>query len=57
MPLIMPGIIAAFMLSFSLSIDDYIITVFNSGSTVTFPIQIFTCRRSRYRRRSTCWRR
>jgi spermidine/putrescine transport system permease protein len=41
MPLIMPGIIAAFMLSFSLSIDDYIITVFNSGSTVTFPIEIF----------------
>jgi spermidine/putrescine transport system permease protein len=42
MPLIMPGIIAAFMLSFSLSIDDYIITVFNAGNTVTFPIQIFT---------------
>jgi spermidine/putrescine transport system permease protein len=42
MPLIMPGIIAAFMLSFSLSIDDYIITVFNAGNTVTFPIQIYT---------------
>jgi spermidine/putrescine transport system permease protein len=42
MPLIMPGVIAAFMLSFSLSIDDYIITVFNAGNTVTFPIQIFT---------------
>jgi spermidine/putrescine transport system permease protein len=42
MPLIMPGVIAAFMLSFSLSIDDYIITVFNSGNTVTFPIAIFT---------------
>jgi spermidine/putrescine transport system permease protein len=42
MPLIMPGVIAAFMLSFSLSIDDYIITVFNAGNTVTFPIQVFT---------------
>jgi spermidine/putrescine transport system permease protein len=41
MPLIMPGVIAAFMLSISLSIDDYIITVFNSGSTITFPIQIY----------------
>ncbi len=40
-PLILPGILAAFLLSFSLSIDDYIITVFNAGSTVTFPIQIF----------------
>ena len=38
LPLIMPGIIAAFMLSFSLSIDDYIITVFNAGNTITFPI-------------------
>lgn len=42
MPLIMPGVVAAFMRSLSLSIDDYIITVFNSGNTVTFPIQIFT---------------
>ncbi len=41
LPLIMPGILAAFLLSFSLSIDDYIITVFNAGSTITFPIQIF----------------
>jgi spermidine/putrescine transport system permease protein len=42
MPLIMPGVVAAFMLSFSLSIDDYIITVFNAGNTITFPIAIFT---------------
>jgi spermidine/putrescine transport system permease protein len=41
MPLIKPGVIAAFMLSFSLSVDDYIITVFNSGNTITFPIQIY----------------
>jgi spermidine/putrescine transport system permease protein len=42
MPLIMPGVVAAFMLSFSLSIDDYIITVFNAGNAITFPIQIYT---------------
>jgi len=41
LPLIMPGILAAFLLSFSLSIDDYIITVFNAGNTVTFPIAVF----------------
>ena len=31
-PLIMPGILAAGLLSFALSIDDYIITSFNAGS-------------------------
>ena len=29
------------MLSFALSIDDFIITYFNSGSLLTFPLQIF----------------
>ena len=40
-PLILPGILAAALLAFALSIDDFIITFFNSGSTVTFPLQIF----------------
>jgi spermidine/putrescine transport system permease protein len=40
LPLITPGILAAFLLSFALSIDDYIITVFVSGNSVTFPIQV-----------------
>lgn len=40
-PLILPGILAAALLSFALSIDDFIITFFNSGSLVTFPLQIF----------------
>jgi spermidine/putrescine transport system permease protein len=39
-PLIMPGVMAAFLLSFSLSIDDFIITSFTSGQYVTFPLQI-----------------
>jgi spermidine/putrescine transport system permease protein len=39
-PLIVPGILAAGLLSFSLSIDDYIVTTFTSGQTVTFPLQI-----------------
>jgi spermidine/putrescine transport system permease protein len=40
-PLILPGIMAAALLSFALSIDDFIITFFNAGSLVTFPLQIF----------------
>jgi len=42
LPLIIPGILAAFLLSFALSIDDFIITYFVSGpSTTTFPVRIF----------------
>jgi len=37
-PLIFPGILAAGMLAFSLSIDDFVITNFVSGTTNTFPI-------------------
>jgi spermidine/putrescine transport system permease protein len=41
LPLIMPGIFGAAMLSFALSIDDFVISNFNSGTTVTFPLYIF----------------
>jgi spermidine/putrescine transport system permease protein len=41
LPLVMPGILGAAMLAFSLSFDDFIITNFNSGSTVTFPMYIW----------------
>ena len=40
-PLILPGIFAAALLSFALSIDDYIITSFNKGDTNTMPIHIW----------------
>ncbi|TPG33532.1 ABC transporter permease [Mycolicibacterium hodleri] len=40
LPLIVPGIIAAGMLSFALSLDDFIITYFVSGSTVTYPLYV-----------------
>ena len=36
-PLLLPGIVAAALLSFALSFDDFIITSFNSGSASTFP--------------------
>jgi spermidine/putrescine transport system permease protein len=41
LPLVMPGIVAAALLSFSLSFDDFIITNFTSGQTVTFPMFIW----------------
>jgi spermidine/putrescine transport system permease protein len=41
LPLLAPGIVAAAMLAFALSIDDFVISNFNSGTTVTFPLYIF----------------
>jgi spermidine/putrescine transport system permease protein len=40
-PLIFPGILAGALLAFSLSIDDFIITNFTSGTTNTFPIWVW----------------
>jgi spermidine/putrescine transport system permease protein len=40
-PLIFPGIMAAALLAFSLSIDDFVITNFTSGQTNTFPIWVW----------------
>jgi len=40
-PLILPGIIAAGLLAFSLSIDDFVITNFVAGSSSTFPLWVF----------------
>jgi spermidine/putrescine transport system permease protein len=40
-PLILPAILAAGLLAFSLSIDDYVITSFTAGRTSTFPIFIW----------------
>jgi spermidine/putrescine transport system permease protein len=40
-PLIFPGIMAAALLAFALSIDDYVITAFVAGRTTTFPLWVF----------------
>lgn len=40
-PLLLPGIVSAALLSFSLSFDDFIITYFNSGDVDTFPKYIY----------------
>ena len=41
LPLLAPGVIAAAALAFALSIDDFVVSNFNSGTTVTFPLYIF----------------
>jgi spermidine/putrescine transport system permease protein len=41
LPLIMPGILAAALLAFALSVDDFVITYFNAGSTTTFPLFVW----------------
>lgn len=40
-PLVMPGIVAAALLSFSLSFDDFIITNLNAGQELTFPMFVW----------------
>jgi spermidine/putrescine transport system permease protein len=40
-PMVFPGILAAALLSFSLSFDDFIITNLNAGRTVTFPMYVW----------------
>ncbi|MEN3539977.1 ABC transporter permease [Microbispora sp. ZYX-F-249] len=41
LPMIFPGVLAGSMLAFALSIDDFVITNFNSGGTMTFPLWIW----------------
>jgi spermidine/putrescine transport system permease protein len=46
LPLITPGVMAGALLTFALSIDDYIITSFNAGSTTTFPLWVYGASRT-----------
>lgn len=41
LPLIFPGIMAAALLAFALSIDDYVVTSFVAGQETTFPLWVF----------------
>jgi spermidine/putrescine transport system permease protein len=42
LPLIWPGVLAGALLAFALSIDDFVITNFNSGSVQTFPLWVYS---------------
>jgi spermidine/putrescine transport system permease protein len=41
LPLLAPGVMAAALLAFALSIDDFVISNFNSGTTETFPLYVY----------------
>jgi spermidine/putrescine transport system permease protein len=41
LPMILPAVIAGFLLSFTFSLDDYVVASFVAGPTVTLPIYIF----------------
>ena len=40
-PMILPGVVSGALLAFALSIDDFVITQFTSGSVQTFPLWIW----------------
>jgi spermidine/putrescine transport system permease protein len=41
LPLLAPGVLAAGLLAFALSIDDFVISNFNAGARETFPLWVF----------------
>ena len=41
LPLIAPAILAALLLCFAISVDDFVTTYFNAGSRVTFPLFVW----------------
>jgi spermidine/putrescine transport system permease protein len=41
LPMIAPGVASAALLAAAISVDDYVVTSFNAGSTQTFPLFIF----------------
>jgi spermidine/putrescine transport system permease protein len=41
LPLIAPGVMAAALIAFALSVDDFVITYFNAGSETTFPLFVW----------------
>ena len=41
LPLIAPAILASLLLCFAISIDDFVVTYFNSGNRITFPLFVW----------------
>jgi spermidine/putrescine transport system permease protein len=46
LPLIAPAILAALLLCFAISIDDFVVTYFNSGPRITFPLFVWGAARN-----------
>ena len=47
LPEIMPGVVTGMIMAFTLSIDDFVISYFTSGTTQTLPIYIYSMTRKR----------
>ena len=47
LPEIMPGVVTGLIMAFTLSIDDFVISYFTSGTTQTLPIFIYSMTRKR----------
>lgn len=45
LPLVMPGIVSAMLISFIISLDEFIISFFLSGNVTTLPVYIYGLRR------------
>ena len=45
LPLIAPAILASLLLCFAVSVDDFVVTYFNAGPRVTFPIFVWNSAR------------
>lgn len=45
LPEIMPGIVSGFLMSFTFSLDDFVVSYFTSGTTQTLPITIYSMTR------------
>jgi spermidine/putrescine transport system permease protein len=41
LPLVAPAILAALLLCFAISIDDFVVTYFNAGTRITFPLFVW----------------
>ncbi len=46
MPLIAPAILASLLLCFAVSIDDFVVTYFNNGPRITFPLFVWGAART-----------
>lgn len=42
LPIILPGVIAAALVAFTLSVDEFVVAFFTAGTTITFPIQVYS---------------
>ncbi|MEX0755437.1 MAG: ABC transporter permease [Actinomycetota bacterium] len=42
LPTVLPGVVAAALVAFTLSLDEFVIAFFTAGTAITFPIQVYS---------------